>query len=1225
MKILNLRFKNLNSLAGEWSINFQDPELASSGIFAITGPTGAGKTTILDAICLALYGQTPRLGRVSKSSSEIMTRHTGDYFAEVEFESQKGRYRCHWSQQRAYKKPGGDLQQPRHEISDAVTGKIIENKLSSVLEKIIETTGMDFQQFTRSIMLAQGDFAAFLNANPDERAPILEKITGSEIYGTISVKVHERTAEERRKLQELKEKAGIIDILPTEAELELKNRGYEINAAGSSAAASRKEVQQAISWLNTISGLEKEIADLQEQKRILEQKKSEAAPRISLLGRIKMANLLKPEYLALSGERLRLSGIEEESHDSHSRLSETDLQLNNFQTQFQAAEEALNAALNIQSLENKTIQDVREIDSRIREYVRQIEEKDREIGSLDADISSGKNKLVVCREQLDGITRKIDQAEAFLSGHKTDGLLKENFSGIDQIITNFVKSDSVLEQKKNEYEIKKSGIGGIEQKLSILKSSLAEKEERCRELKTERSRADEVLSGLLDFKPPEYWRSCESFLKEGIFQLQSLKKTTVLIEKINNQLEGLALSIDFLNDDLEKQKRNLSGLMEQGALTDELVHRIETTLYLYTRVKSLEEERKKLEDGKPCPLCGSLEHPFSSGLVPDPDTDRQELTRRKQEQAELRTKIHDLEKVIALKAAAIVQNQEKQKEYFRQLDDAGTELARGLESVGLHPAAGHEHITIDDTLHLYEENFALCTDITGQSDQAANNLRSVELTLARERESLDDFKTSYKEAEFERTALLRQVEDLAKTVEGLECEYTPLHHSLLSRVRPFSIETLTRDNAETIRSELNTRRTRYLEQSRLKEFQESERTRILTDYRHIEAPLDEMCRSRLKCNENRTSLEETRDALVMQRRELYGDKDPQAEEEYYSASFLDAQRTRSTAFEKKAMLESQMKGLNEEISRLEKRRTGIIVTLHELEPQFVTSLHRVGFATEEEFIAVQVPEEEFNSLCSLEDDLRREDTGITSGLHEKEVRLAQEKTQQRTDRNLIELEAELSECDTRIGDLNRELGMIQERLRQNSELKRQKEDLLLQYSLQEHEYSRWQALHALIGSADGKKFRIFAQGLTFDILIAHANRHLKKMSDRYLLIRNQHSPLDLDIMDNYQAGEIRSTRNLSGGESFIVSLALALGLSGIASHNVRIDSLFLDEGFGTLDEDTLQTALETLSGLQREGKSIGVISHVPALRERIPTHIRVERTSGGRSRLVGPGCSSKGV
>jgi exonuclease SbcC len=144
-------------------------------------------------------------------------------------------------------------------------------------------------------------------------------------------------------------------------------------------------------------------------------------------------------------------------------------------------------------------------------------------------------------------------------------------------------------------------------------------------------------------------------------------------------------------------------------------------------------------------------------------------------------------------------------------------------------------------------------------------------------------------------------------------------------------------------------------------------------------------------------------------------------------------------------------------------------------------------------------------------------------------------------------------------------------------------------------------------------------------MITHANKQLQKMTDRYLLTRNDDQPLELNVVDNYQAGEIRSTKNLSGGESFIVSLALALGLSNMASKNVRVDSLFLDEGFGALDEEALDIALETLAGLQQDGKIVGVISHVQALKERISTQIQVTPLTGGRSKISGPGCSKLGA
>ena len=218
MRILHLRLKNLNSLVGEWSIDFTHPDYESNGIFAIIGPTGAGKSTLLDAICLALYGKTPRLDKISKSSNEIMARQTGECFAEVTFETARGKYRSFWGQHRSHKKAGGDLQNAQREIVDANTNTVLESHLSRVDAKIEEITGMDFQRFTRSMLLAQGSFDAFLKASPSERAPILEQITGTEIYSKISIGVFERSKKEIKKLEELQDQLAAIQLLSQEDE-----------------------------------------------------------------------------------------------------------------------------------------------------------------------------------------------------------------------------------------------------------------------------------------------------------------------------------------------------------------------------------------------------------------------------------------------------------------------------------------------------------------------------------------------------------------------------------------------------------------------------------------------------------------------------------------------------------------------------------------------------------------------------------------------------------------------------------------------------------------------------------------------------------------------------------------------------------------------------------------------------------------------------------------------
>jgi exonuclease SbcC len=161
----------------------------------------------------------------------------------------------------------------------------------------------------------------------------------------------------------------------------------------------------------------------------------------------------------------------------------------------------------------------------------------------------------------------------------------------------------------------------------------------------------------------------------------------------------------------------------------------------------------------------------------------------------------------------------------------------------------------------------------------------------------------------------------------------------------------------------------------------------------------------------------------------------------------------------------------------------------------------------------------------------------------------------------------------------------------------------------------WSQLSELIGSSDGKKFRNFAQQLTLDILLSYGNQHLQSLTRRYRLQRIKDS-LGLLVVDQDMGDEVRSVHSLSGGESFLVSLALALGLASLSSHRVRVESLFIDEGFGSLDADSLGIAMDALDNLQSQGRKVGVISHVQEMTERIGTRVQVQRQSGGLSRIV---------
>ncbi|MFH1148370.1 MAG: SbcC/MukB-like Walker B domain-containing protein, partial [Pseudomonadota bacterium] len=294
--------------------------------------------------------------------------------------------------------------------------------------------------------------------------------------------------------------------------------------------------------------------------------------------------------------------------------------------------------------------------------------------------------------------------------------------------------------------------------------------------------------------------------------------------------------------------------------------------------------------------------------------------------------------------------------------------------------------------------------------------------------------------------------------------------------------------------------------------------------------------------------------------------------------------------------------------------------LAELEAALRQRMAEAGFGDEAAFLAARLPRERYDELTHLAEALRKEETELMTRRRDRSAAVQAEREKNLAERSLEEIREESAAVSLKLNELQQALGALDQKLRDHADRRELHQARLKAIEMQKRECERWERLHSLIGSSDGKKFRNFAQGLTFELMVAHANRQLRKMSDRYILVRDESEPLELNVIDNYQAGEIRSTKNLSGGESFIASLALSLGLSGMASRNVRVDSLFLDEGFGTLDEDALETALETLSGLQRDGKLIGIISHVPALKERIGAQIQVEVGNGGRSSLSGPGC-----
>ena len=1078
MRILQVRFKNLNSLVGEWEIDLMHPAFASDGIFAITGPTGAGKTTILDAICLALYGRTPRLNKVTKSGNEIMSRQTGECFAEVTFETQSGRYRCHWSQHRARKKPDGELQAPKHEIANADSGEIFESKMRGVADQIESATGMDFDRFTRSMLLAQGGFAAFLQAAPDDRAPILEQITGTEIYSQISVRVHERQREEREKLSLLQAETAGIAILEPEQEQEIAQTLETRQKEETDLAAKSAEAGKAIAWLSIIDGLKKEIVNLADEESKLHVDIRAFKPDRERLNRALSASSLDGVYATLTATRKQqaddkeaLKTEEEALPGLESSAKEQAETMSAAEQQTARAKEELKAAAPI-------LQKVRSLDQKLADQEKAVTAGDEACKKDSAKIDADTQTRLKEQEKRIKAQQALELVEGYLKEHARDEWLIGGLAGVEEQLRGLLFRQSEALQKESDQETAENALKQATTSLDDCQKQSGIRKQELEDASKQLQQGKDVLSQLLGGR---------------------------LLREYRTEKETLLREMAFL-----------------------------------TKIAELEDHRAKLEDGKPCPLCGATEHPFAEGNVPASDETEQ--------------KIEALTKLI--------NKAEDQEAAIKKL-----EVAESLARKNL-------------------------TEAEKLESAAANDKKAAERTLAEVKGSL----------------------------EKLRADFAERRHAVSSRLLPLGIENIPETDISSLLETLKARLKEWQAQVKKKADIEKQVADLDSEIKRLDAVIETQSTSLAEKRERLETLKTEFAAGNDERKALYDDRNPDEEERGLNKAVFDTEVAERQARDQHNQLQQRWHTAKAHVESLRKRIDQREPELGRMETDFSEALTPVGFSDEEQFLGARLTSERRGELAVKANELDERQTDLKARQKDRETRLATEMARKVTDKSLEELEPQFKEYEESLRELRDIIAGLKHKLSENTAAKERIKEKQAAIEAQGKECRRWENLHELIGSADGKKYRNFAQGLTFEMMIGHANRQLQKMTDRYLLVRHDAQPLELNVVDNYQAGEIRPTKNLSGGESFIVSLSLALGLSHMASKNVRVDSLFLDEGFGTLDDEALDTALETLSGLQQDGKLIGVISHVPALKERISTQIQVTPQTGGRSQISGPGC-----
>jgi exonuclease SbcC len=1168
MKILELRFKNLNSLTGEWCIDFTDPAFAADGLFAITGPTGSGKTTILDALCLALYGQTPRLGKLTQSDNEVMSRQTGECSAEVRFETAQGIFLASWHQHRARSKAGAALQAPRRELANA-EGILLAEKLKEVQDQIDEVVGMGFERFTRSILLAQGSFDAFLKANANDRSPILEQITGTEIYTEISKRVHERNSAENQTLSTLK--AGLDGIVLLSAD-ELEQLAFDlkqIQEKHTEEAKKRDAAKAALDSTARIQTLEKEIENNRTAQQLWNTDHLAFQPDADRLAAAKRAQPLAVAHAELLTRRSNQTKIEAE-------LTATLIALPAIEQHCETTKEAVQIAqqnLDTQTSEHQKlaplIKQVRELDVTLQERSDSLKKDETQLKKQQEALCTHRQKQIENQTRLHHLQTQLVEAETYQKEHPNDATLITQLSAIFQTLETVEKQKA--DQQAAQKNVKTAAVAL--QKSTETRDAESTKRIAAQAEFTETETALKTLSenlvAALDGQTTPIWRT----------RLDELKQRLKIESQISTHwktLQTKTAEAKSAAQELTLKQHEYEGLQREQALLLE-------NLQLQKKIESLEDERAALADGQPCPLCGALDHPF---VEKSPSAETRSIDPLNAKLNALATTLTQLTKI---QTAA-----ETLCESLRTtLQDHETDLHALAEG------------TADDAEQLAARVQKLET--LEQEQTAAKMARDQALeTLNRHLQKHQSAtQTAQSDAEKLETASARlsEIETLVRQTEG------PLFQTL----ERYGIQ-----DRRTAVEELSTRRDHW-------ETAQAQQTELTLAISNLQTQLDAQA---LQLETQHTQIEEQSEALKNNTQQLaslratrierFADRNPDIVEQHMHTALESARTDREAARTQQVHSQNALSQAQQKINTLQTDQQATAEQLEKTEPLFFQTLETAGFATETAWRAALLPEDERSALEHQADQLKQRRTQLTTLEAEKTQQLNTEREQQHIETSVEEHTELMDSCNT----LQQQIGQLNSQIAANEKAKASHAEKLGTIEKQQLECTRWNQLHELIGSADGKKFRNFAQGLTFELMVSHANQQLAKMSDRYLLVRDKAQPLDLNVIDNYQAGEIRPVKNLSGGESFIVSLSLALGLSRMASKHIRVDSLFLDEGFGTLDEDALETALEALAELKQDGKLIGVISHVGALKERISTQINVEPTHGGRSRLSGVGVSA---
>ncbi len=1113
MKFIKLEILHLASLDSDRGevINFEEGALGESTIFSIVGPTGSGKSTILDAICLALYNCAPRYPRRKNTSGKIAVFGERDAEEDARLSPTDGRNILSRGKKQGYSKltflsNNGNLYRAEWFVSKKV--KLYGNVVTSLYritseggrsvetpdnwDRLPEIIGLDYEQFLRTVLIAQGSFASFLTSSDDERYVLLEKLIGCrELYSSIAEKISEAkdaAVEEYNKVSsDLKAWEGAV--IPDGQLAALKEKIASLAALEEKAKEELSAVEKELGWYDAEDKYAKSIADFEtalDSAKKKEEGMRQEKERLALHDDTQDAVALYRDaqtFRSRADELLKyLKELEEKSAGKSGQINAEEKLLDSLK---EAAAKAA-AALNEQK---PHIDRAREIKARLQEASKNAEEKS------EAQKTAG-NALTAATETLSKNGENIRKAGEALAKaqEEMDTLAKEAENRL-----------KVLAEKADE-----AGRKWTEENGKLKGSDPA----ALQKAQSEAEKRQKALTDALRVR-----RS----LGEKLKQINANGSRQAELISRNAEIDSALAAID-----LKKLRSDLDTLKASYALMTS---------------ENWEQHRGALKDGEPCPLCGSREHVYRCPADVQPVVD--DLRRLVGEQQSLynarETEVQNLS------------NEKSRNEgELNTLKKAQTQLSGEIEALGKEWSALHAHYPD------CPEDAEAIAPLQSGADEAVKKAKA-ELS--------------------EYNALSKAVEELRSAKEKAE----------KAQQEEEKDSALKKEAAEKKRAGA----------SSLLETEKAKRENLAEQVKEKEAALEA----------SKKNLQAARDEILAKKnalKEEIGDNDPDALEKRLTLEKETAEKNLAKKTDDISALRGDLKLLEGEIGATKKTeaedRANQGVKEKSLE-QWIASYndtHQTKLSSGDIATLSASPEnwEDIRSRlkeardATLAADITLSNARRDHSEHQKtrpgkdrESLLGRKaELESRSNKELIEAQTSLQRHEEALA----RMGSMAEKLKAASQLK-----------------TEWEEIFNAIGKTEGKTLRKIAQSYTLRFLVEHANAEIRKFNSRYELQQVKNS-LGLRVIDHDRADDIRDTTSLSGGETFIVSLGLALGLSSLSSKNISFENLFIDEGFGTLDPDTLATVIDSLSMLQSsQGKKVGVISHTDTMSERITTQIRI--------------------